>query len=329
MGIKGFETPVLFIIFNKPESTKVVFDQIKKLRPKKLYIAADGPRKDRAGEKELCDRVREIVSEIDWDCEHYELFQDHNLGCARGVSGAIDWLFRNEERGIIVEDDVLPDLSFFHFCDELLEKYNTDTRVMGIGGTNFFKPEERDETYSYYFSNENQIWGWATWRRAWQYFELDGKSYRSMMNSKFFRQNFTNQYEYTYKKQEFERNFNDMTAWSYQWYLARIAQSGLFITPTKNLIKNIGIGDHNATHTGKNNTIADRLESKLILEEMDFPLKHPDKVMWQRELDSKFFLENFTTKGSRIRTQIKKLFPDRLTKIIISPVYRSIKKILK
>ncbi len=325
MRSNSFDTPVLFIVFNKPESTEKVFNQIRSIKPKKFYIAGDGPRGHIDGEKDSCEKVKDIVSKVDWECDCKTLFQAENLGCALGVSSAIDWLFQNEEEGIIIEDDVFPDLSFFYYCRELLTKYKDDQRIMGIGGTNFFKSEEINQEYSYYFSNESHIWGWATWRRAWKYFDLHAENYKQLIQSKYFKYNFSNYYEYVYKKYVFELNFENMSAWSYQWHLARLSQSGLFIAPNTNMIINLGIGDENATNTKKHSKIAHRLESKLKLNSIDLPLKHPTNVMWDRELDSKFFIENFTTKSTRVKKQIRRLIPKSIFNFLLYPVYKLIK----
>ena len=132
-----FKVPVLFLIFNRPDTTQQVFDEIRKARPEQLYVAADGPRKDQSADYELCKKTRDIIQQVDWDCKVFTCFRDENLGCKRSVSSAIDWFFSHVEEGIILEDDCVPDQSFFPFCQELLEKYRDDTRIMMISGNNF------------------------------------------------------------------------------------------------------------------------------------------------------------------------------------------------
>ena len=163
-------SPILFLIFNRPETTKKVFSAIKEVQPPRLYIAADGPRSEQPDEADHCELARTIATKVDWDCEVKTLFRDQNLGIRIAVSQAIDWFFEQEPEGIILEDDCLPDQSFFWFCKELLEKYRNDTRIMHIGGTNFQFGKNRTN-YSYYFSRYAHIWGWASWRRAWEYYD--------------------------------------------------------------------------------------------------------------------------------------------------------------
>ena len=132
-----FNTPILFVIFNRLDTTFKVFEKIREIKPKKLYIAADGPRKQIEGENEKCAKVRSIETLVDWDCEVKTLFQSENLSCGPAVSTAISWFFNNEEQGIILEDDCLPNTSFFHFCEEMLNYYKENETIMHIGGTNF------------------------------------------------------------------------------------------------------------------------------------------------------------------------------------------------
>lgn len=167
------ETPVLFLVFNRMDMTKRVFARIREAQPSRLYVAADGPRLNRTGDAEACEIVREyVLSHIDWPCDVKTLFRENNLGCKIAVSSAITWFFENEEEGIILEDDCLPDLSFFRFCGELLERYRDEDRVMMISG-NCHLPKGMPVDASFYFSRFAYIWGWATWRRAWARFELD------------------------------------------------------------------------------------------------------------------------------------------------------------
>ncbi|MFH1427813.1 MAG: nucleotide-diphospho-sugar transferase, partial [Patescibacteria group bacterium] len=171
----SFNTPILFLIFNRPETTQRVFDKIKIIKPRHLFVAADGPREGK-NESEKCQAVRDIIKQIDWDCKVNTLFRDKNLGCKLAVSSAIDWFFDNVEEGIILEDDCLPDPSFFKFCQELLVKYREDSNVMCISGDNF-NPNLYNGSDSYFFSKVASIWGWASWRRAWKYYDIEMKSF--------------------------------------------------------------------------------------------------------------------------------------------------------
>ena len=165
-------TAVLFLVFNRPETTARVFDAIRKARPPRLYVAADGPRTNRPGEAERVEKVRQIATAVDWPCEVNTLFRKDNIGCKRAVSGAITWFFEKEEEGIILEDDTLPSQSFFWFCQELLEIYRDDERIFIISGYNK-QDEWNAEKVDYFFSYFGGIWGWASWRRAWKHFDIE------------------------------------------------------------------------------------------------------------------------------------------------------------
>src|SRR5260221_13687320 len=165
------KSPVLFILFNRPDTTAQVFDQIKTAQPKRLYIAADGPRLDFPDDELLCKQAREVIKGIDWDCEVKILFNNENIGCKLGVSAALNWFFSQEEEGIILEDDCLPANGFFKFCDTLLEKYRDDTRIRHITGCNLQFGKKWGNA-SYYFSNRTHVWGWASWRRVWNIYVL-------------------------------------------------------------------------------------------------------------------------------------------------------------
>jgi hypothetical protein len=269
---KPLDTAVLFVIFNRPETTRQVFEAIRKARPSRLYVAADGPRSDIAGEAEKCYETRKIVSEVDWICEVKTLFHSKNLNCGIAPSSAFSWFFEHEEEGIILEDDCLPSPSFFRFCQVLLEKYRNDNRIMHIGGNNFLNGWVNDPDYSYYFSRSGHIWGWATWRRAWQKFDYNIGLYEKLKNENYFENYFLNALEKVYRLRKFDQTITSTKVdwWDYQWDFARYVNTGLAIVPQKNLVRNIGFGE-NATHThNKKSKHAD-----LLAEDIDFPLKHP------------------------------------------------------
>lgn len=171
---------VLFLVFNRPDTTRQVLDSIRQARPPRLYVAADGAREDRPGERERCERVRGIATDVDWPCEVHTLFRARNLGCKTAVSGGISWFFEQEEEGIILEDDVLPDQSFFVFCEELLERYRHEAKVTMISG-DYFHGNNHQPTASYFFSRYTHIWGWASWRRAWQHYDREMAQWPSLI----------------------------------------------------------------------------------------------------------------------------------------------------
>jgi hypothetical protein len=278
-GAKQAETPVLFIVFNRPDTTKEVFSVIKAIKPKKFYIAADGPRVNREGESEKTELVRKICLNIDWKCDVKTLFSDRNLGCKDAVSSAITWFFENEDKGIILEDDCLPDLSFFAYCEELLEKYKNDSRIMSISGVNFQK-ENIAGTYSYYFSRYVHVWGWATWRRAWEHYDKEMKLWPDIKKRNILDHLLCDKREKRYWQRFFESTYRgEIDTWDYQWTFSCWMQSGLSVIPVKNLVSNIGFGA-NATHTKDVTPEADRPVSSIEL-----PLVHPNHVIRNARAD--------------------------------------------
>lgn len=287
------KSPVLFLVFNRPDTTQKVFDAIKKVKPKKLYVAADGPRENKEGEKEKCEEVRNIIKQVDWDCKVETLFREKNLGCRDAVSSAITWFFDNVEEGIILEDDCLPSTSFFRFCDELLERYRDDTRVWHIGGTN---PLKEKVPNSYYFSKYNRIWGWATWRRCWENYDKkiifwpDVKKQDILLNvaSKKEVISFTKKFDAAY--------YNKINTWDFQWALIKLL-NGLSVIPCVNLVSNIGFSD-DATHTKiKNDKLSD-----LKRFELDFPLVHPPFYVINRKMDDLW--NKYTKKNNSLLNRI-------------------------
>ena len=228
-------TPILFLIFNRPVVTKQVFEAIRAMKPTKLYVAADGPRPGVHDEIENCRMAREAATAIDWQCDVKTLFREENLGCGRGVSSAITWFFKQEEEGIILEDDCYPSADFFPFCVELLDRYRNDKRIMAITGTNLVPERLRSNEYSYAFSNHNNIWGWASWRRAWDLYDYEMSNYAKIKELGYLKNNFSSQYEHDYFEWVFERTYLiPSITWDYQWEFVRRINSGLTIQPQKN-----------------------------------------------------------------------------------------------
>ncbi len=244
-----FETPILFIIFNRPELTKQVFQEIKKQKPKFLFIAADGPRKHIKEDINKCMKTKELVLKgIDWDCEVKTLFREENLGCGKGVSLAIDWFFDHVEEGIILEDDCLPHESFFGYCESLLEKYAENPKIFGINGSNFQLIENKGGS-SYFYSNYMFVWGWATWKRAWEHYDFKMKNYEELATVNFFSRIDKRRVFRKYWKSRFDLvHRKELDTWDYQWLFSIWKNQGLIVVPNTNLVSNIGFG-HDATHT--------------------------------------------------------------------------------
>lgn len=305
-------TPILFLVFNRPATTQLVFEAIRNAKPTSLYIACDGPRGNVPDDIEKCSAVRAIVSNVDWECDVKTLFREENLGCGLGILQALTWFFHHEPEGIILEDDCLPVPEFFPFCTELLEKYRNDTRVMQIGGNNLLSELNRSHEYSYFFSNHNSIWGWATWRRAWNLYDYNMKLYDIVLKNGFLNGHFGSIYEEEYFSWVFKRTVvhPDIT-WDYQWEFMRRINSGLTIRPQRNLVINLGFGE-DATHT----TDVGGASSKLLLEEIGFPLRHPEFVMVDTDADRKGFIDHYTYRASRVKTIIKRMLPAFIRKRI-------------
>lgn len=295
-------TPVLLIIFNRAHTTQQVFDRIREVKPSRLYVAADGPRPNTETDIAKCAETRRIVEQVDWDCEVKTLFQEKNLKCGIAPATAISWFFEHEEAGIILEDDCVPSKSFFWFCQELLEKYNHDTRIMHISGNNYLNGWRKDNDYSYYFSNKVNAWGWATWRRAWQLFDFNLKAYPELKEKGYLKGLFLNKFEETYRLSKLEEAFASISngdIWDYQWEFTVYSNSGLCIVPEVNLVRNIGFGE-DATHTF--NTHDNKAQIKE--NEITFPLRHPRFVVRDIESDKKNF--NHLIKG-KVSSKLKSI----------------------
>ncbi len=297
-----YNTPILFLVFNRPDTTQVVFNRIREVQPARLYIAADAPREGRDDEKLRCKEVKEIVSKVDWPCEVRHLYRDKNLGCKIAISSAISWFFEQEEQGIILEDDCLPDLSFFPFCEELLERYKDDQRIGHIGG-NCFLPGIVKNGWSYDFCNITHIWGWATWRRVWKNMDVNFPFWEKYPERR--KSLFCNKWEEIYFNSfipDALYHRHGLNPWGVFYYYMLRTQHQLSIYPSVNLVTNIGLGDPNATHTTKN-------AHKLFVPStpIHFPLKHPEYIMCNREIDRKAVRNNFFSYKRLVRYVVNML----------------------
>lgn len=279
------DSPVVLIIFNRPERTRKVFEQIRKVKPSKLLIVADGPRVNQSGEAEKCAAARTIVDEVDWDCEILKNYSEINMGCGRRVSSGLDWVFDTVEEAIILEDDCLPHPTFFYFCSEILERYRHDERVMHIAGTNILG-EWKSNIQSYHFSYSGIIWGWASWRRAWQYYDFDMSLWSDFEVRKRVR-DVMGEENYAKAEKIFESVYQgNVDTWDIQWRFSRLTQSGLSVIPAVNLISNIGFGE-DATHTTSK---ANKEElAELRIAKLEFPIELNEIVAPDRDFDKFYF----------------------------------------
>lgn len=270
----SLDTAVLFLVFNRPEIALRVFEAIRRARPARLYVAADGPRADRPGEAQRCEAARRAASSVDWPCEVKTLFRSANLGCKRAVSTAIDWFFGHEPEGIVLEDDCLPSASFFRFCRELLERYRDDDRVWQIAGTAFLEREfaARDDA-SYFFSRYGPVWGWASWRRAWRHADPDLARWPEMREEASLRAIYPDPAERAVRRRLGDRLFGgEIDTWDYQWGMVKNFHGGLSAVPYRSLVVNLGFGP-GATHTHLEHPYASKQAH-----ELRFPLRHPGAV---------------------------------------------------
>jgi hypothetical protein len=280
-----FETPILLILFNRPDCTQIVFNRIKEIKPTKLYVAADGPRNIKLDDVKLCEDTRKIVEKIDWNCEVKTLFQNKNLGCRIGPENAINWFFENEEMGIILEDDCLPNLDFFKYCNELLSFYKEDQRIMAITGRNSLG--KYDSENSYFFSRLFREWGWATWKRAW----ILNKSNDNELRSPSVQAECNDLFEDIVKCRYYKNCLNSVIfenhdAWDYVWAMRILLNNGLVIVPKVNLVENIGL--RSGTHFGSNVNI-----KRELYDIEAFPLEmeiiHPSFVFANTKYDNLSF----------------------------------------
>ena len=316
MSTKLFmKTAVLFLVFNRPDTTAQVFDAIRKAKPPRLYVAADGPRADRVGEKEKVARVREIATAVDWPCEVKTLFREENLGCKYAVSGGITWFFEHEEQGIILEDDCLPHPDFFMFCETLLDRYATDKRVWVITGDNFQNGVRRGEA-SYYFSRYNHVWGWASWRRAWQKADMDIRFWLEWKTSPAWSEFWPDSVARKYWEKIFDRMYRaEIDTWDYPWTASVWYHGGLTATPNVNLVSNIGFGP-DSTHTAFADSPLAGMATKSISE-----IRHPAAVEQDAVADRYVF--NHTFGGHALRLPLSLL---RIPRRAAGFVYRSLKR---
>lgn len=264
-------TPILFLIFNRPDKTRTVFETIRAARPARLYVAADGPRTE--NEAAICAQTRAVIDSVDWPCEVQTLYREQNLGCGRAVSQAIGWFFEHEPEGIILEDDILVDPGFFDFASEMLERYRDTPHVTTISANNQLPPERAPEE-SYYFSAYSKIWGWASWRRAWAHYDFELSALYSRAGLAAISEMSPTPGSTPYWVRILDQvRGGQIDSWAYRWLYSQWREGGLSIIPQVNMMQNIGF-DASATHT----TGPDAWEATLRAHPLPRPLVHPAAV---------------------------------------------------
>lgn len=267
------DTPVLLVGFNRPDRMTELIDRLRGVRPAKVYVAVDGPRSDRPSERDLVMSTRDTVSRIDWGCDVRTLFRSDNLGCGRGVSGAISWLFSHEEEGIVLEDDVLPDPTFFPFVSELLARYRHDPRVWAVSGSNPVPAGWIGVDASYRFATVPHIWGWGSWRRNWDHYRYSLQGWRRRLPARsLWRAVHHSPWGFAYWSAMFDLMARTaVDTWDFQFVCAAMTRGALTATSNQNLTENIGIGPE-STHTA----VAPR--HLQAVSPIGFPLRHPTAV---------------------------------------------------
>lgn len=300
--MQEINSAVLLIVFNRPETTQKVFDAIKKAKPKKLYLAADAPRQDNEDDEKNCTQVRNIISQVDWDCEVHKRFANKNQGCGPGPFNAISWVFETEDRAIILEDDCVPAQPFFSYCDELLEKYKEDTRIWLISG-NQYNEEAVKTPHSYFFSRYGHSQGWATWSRCWLTMDMDMKKWPLMINQDLLKAVFASKKETIFFKRIFDNAFYDVSmkshAWDFQFSFSLRSNNALSIVPSKHLVSNIGyIGSHSSNKLWFHDLPVDEY----------YEIKsHPEFVLPDVNYDTYHFKHHWNRKTSIFKRILRKI----------------------
>jgi len=279
------KTPVAFLIFNRPDTTEKVFEAIRFAKPPKLLVVADGSRANREGEAEKCAAARAIIDRVDWDCEVLRNYSDINLGCKRRIASGLDWVFETVQEAIILEDDCLPHPTFFRYCEELLTQYRQDTRVMHIAGTNFGIAGQ-NPIESYYFSRKTHIWGWASWRRAWQHYDVNMSLWPELKKQNKLVEIVGTQKEADKKTQIFDKVYTGaIDTWDYQWHFTCLCQGNYSLIPNTNLVDNIGLAREDATHTSGGMSWLNEVKASNVA----FPLVHPKFFIRDSYADDLYF----------------------------------------
>lgn len=279
--MSNYLSPVVLIVFNRPDLTQKLIHSISSVKPGVVFVIADGPRANVPSDINACARTRETIKNITWECHLYTNYADENLGCRRRVETGLDWVFSQVESAIILEDDCIPEPSFFYFCTELLSRYETDQRIMAISGNNFQFGRRRTAD-SYYFSRYPHCWGWATWKRAWQYYDADMACWPSISHNQWLVDILGDRSAKRYWQHKFQKTYEGtINSWAFVWTLSCWLQSGLCILPNVNLVSNIGFDGSGTHHVHSFPPFA-----RMATSPIEFPLKHPAVVIRDARADA-------------------------------------------
>jgi Macrocin-O-methyltransferase (TylF) len=313
-----FDTPILFLIFNRPKHAQAVLKRIRELKPTKLFIVADGPRNNNTDDQVNCKLTRDTVMEmINWECQVKTLLREENLGCGVGPADGITWFFNQVEQGIILEDDCLPDISFFTFCENMLSRYKTTPEVMHISGNNFQDGIARGK-HSYYFSAYTHNWGWATWHDRWALFDFEMNGYSNR-----FVHSISSFYKFTNDEVLFwQKSFDNMVSqhrvdiWDFRWMYSVWKNRGVSVLPQINLVKNIGF-DQQATHTY---IMADNIQHMTAGEIKN--IEHPSSILLNRDADKYSLTNHFNPRKEIVRRMVDLLIRGfkKTVSLIVLPI---------
>jgi hypothetical protein len=319
--INGQVAPVALFVFNRPKLTSQVFERVRAVRPRRLLVVADGPRPARPDDVQLCETTRKIVTSPDWQCDLLTNFAEENLGCRGRMASGLDWVFQQCSEAIILEDDCVPHSSFFRFCSEMLSHYREDARIMHVSGDNFQGGRRRGDG-SYFFSRYPLSWGWASWSRAWRYFDLTIPSWPLARKERWLESIFENPLELQYWTNIFDRvHSGEMDAWDYQWLFTCWSQSGLSIQPNENLVSNIGVGP-DSTHFKEGATSTIGIPTRELGN-----LVHPSAIIRNREAD-RFYFEEHIAKSKRWRSRIARHLVRRTKRLLLPLRQLSVMRVL-
>lgn len=302
---KGFKVPVALFNFNRPHLTRRVFEAVRQIKPQRLLLVADGPRAHKPEDAGLCAEVRAVFDEIDWDCEVSRNFSDANMGSFKRNSSGLDWVFSTVEEAIILEDDCIPSLSFFPYCEELLERYRDDQRVGVISGTNIGIPEACRNNESYFFSAYAFIWGWASWRRVWQQVDMEMALWDAKADKEMLLRLLQDKRASGSWHAEFEslHNGSRKMAWDFQLQLACFRNGMSCVIPRVNLISNVGHGQEATNCTDELSPL-----QNIARHEMKLPLIHPPLVTRHVAIDRKIFRTLSPGLPGRLINRLKRIF---------------------
>ena len=286
----SFKTPILLIAFNRPEKVRLILNILKVLKPENLFISCDGPRDNNHKDKNLCEEVRLIVKNINWQCKVVYRFSKKNKTCKINVIESINWFFKHNKEGIVLEDDCIPNIHFFYYCEALLKKYRNNNKIMQVNGFSSSNQKSIDGA-TYYFSKLNDTWGWATWRRAWKFFDKNMKGYKEIKKRNLIEKHYMNKDIANWMTTYFEKSFYKKdNIWSAYWSFSILKNDGYTITPFKSLVRNIGVDGSGTSGKYKKFKSYLKIKSSKIKS-----LKHPKDFLYNKKYDNNFFY-NFVKK---------------------------------